>query len=62
MFLFPPEPQNRRMTPWEKEQEKQEAAIWLRPQREFILDKPFYGWFPPTPVIPKVNFDLYYKP
>lgn len=45
------------MTAWEREQEKQDAAIWKRPQRDFIFDIPYYG-VPPTPL---VNFDLKYK-
>lgn len=53
-----PKPKNRRMTPWEKEQERMDAAIWKRPQRDFILDIPFYPGIPPTPL---VNFDLKYK-
>ncbi len=43
------------MTPWEQEQERQDAKIWLRPQRQFILDPPFYPFFPPEP---RVNFNL----
>lgn len=46
------------MTPWEEEQERQDAAIFCRPQRKYILDKPTYPFFPPAPIIPKVNFDL----
>nr|DAF43208.1 MAG TPA: TT viral ORF2 [Anelloviridae sp. ctq1T2] len=46
------------MTPWEEEQEKQDAEIWKRPRRTFIFDKPFYPDFPPEP---KVNFELNYQ-
>lgn len=46
------------MTPWEKKEEAQDAAIWKRPQRDFIFDIPFYPGIPPTPL---VNFDLKYK-
>lgn len=49
------------MTPWEEQEERQEATIWKRPRRKYILDRPYYPWFPPTPIIPKVNFDLAYK-
>lgn len=45
------------MTPWEEEQEKEDAYIWKRPRRTFIKDPPFYPWCPPEP---KVNFDLGY--
>lgn len=57
-MLFPPdEPKNRRMNPWEREQELLDAAIWGRRPRDYILDKPFYDF---CPEIPKytVNFDL----
>lgn len=45
------------MTPWEEEQEKQDAEIWKRPRRSFIFDKPFY----PVPLEPLVNFSLGFK-
>lgn len=48
------------MTPKEKEEEKLVASIFLRPQRDFIFDMPYYPIFPPTPKIPKINFDLNY--
>lgn len=46
------------MTPWEEEQEREDAKIWCRPRRYFIHDIPFYPGCPPEP---KVNFDLGYK-
>ncbi len=49
------------MTPWEQQEEKEIAAIFMRPQRRYIFDDPFYPFFPPTPKVPKVNFDLMYK-
>ncbi len=56
--MFNEESKNRRMTPWEEEQEKQDAEIWGRPRRYFIKDKPFYHGIIPEPL---VNFDLGYK-
>lgn len=55
--LFPTPPVNRRMTPWEYEQELEDAKIWHRVPRDFIFDHPTY---PYVPQIPKycVNFDL----
>lgn len=49
------------MTPWEQQEEKQEASIWCRPQRKYILDIPTYPFFPITPKVPKVNFDLMFS-
>lgn len=49
------------MTPWEKEQEIQEATIWGHYVRDFILDKPFYKDIPITPIVPRLNFELNYK-
>lgn len=46
------------MTPWEQEQEREDAAIWKRPQRYFIKDPPFYPYVIPEPL---VNFDLGWK-
>lgn len=60
--LFEPvQKKNRRMTPWEKQEEKEISKIFMRPERDFIFDFPYYPFFPPTPVIPKINFDLGYK-
>lgn len=55
--MFPTEPQNRRMTPWEYEQELEDAKIWCRNPRTFIKDKPTYPWVPQN-VPYTVNFDL----
>lgn len=49
------------MTPWEQQEEKEIAALFKRPQRKYIFDKPFYPWLPPTPIVPSVNFELNYK-
>lgn len=46
------------MTPWELQEEKQEAKIWKRPMRSYIFDFPFYPDCPPEP---KVNFDLNFQ-
>lgn len=46
------------MTPKEQEEENMIAKIFCRPQRRFILDPPFYPFFPPEP---KVNFELNYQ-
>lgn len=60
--LFPEnKPKNRRMTPWEKQEEKEIAAIFKRPPRDFIFDFPTYPFFPITPKVPKINFDLNYS-
>lgn len=56
--LFPKPPQNRRMTPWEEQEEKEIAEIFKRPRRQFLFDEPFYPFFPLTP---KVNFALRFK-
>lgn len=57
--LFPEKkPKVRPFTPWEAAQEKEDAAIWLRPQRHFWGDIPTYPWCPPEPY---VNFELKYK-
>lgn len=49
------------MNAWEQQEEKQDAAIWHRPQRKYIYDKPTYPFFPPAPIIPRINFDLMYS-
>lgn len=46
------------MNAWEQQQEKEDAAVWKRPQRNFIFDPPTYPWCPPEPY---VNFELKYK-
>ncbi len=61
MFGDPPVKKNRRFTAREFQDELEESKIWCRPPRAYIFDKPFYPWVPPTPVIPKVNFDLNYQ-
>lgn len=55
--LFPTTPVNRRMTPWEYEQELIDAREWKRVPRTHIFDKPFYPWVPEVPKY-TVNFDL----
>lgn len=60
--LFEPYKQrNRRLTAWEQQEEKEIAGIFKRPERHFLLDTPTYPYFPITPIIPKINFDLMYK-
>lgn len=44
LFGEPPQ-KNRRLTPKEQAEEKEDAAIWRRPQRTFLLDKPYL--YPP---------------
>ncbi len=56
----PPEKKNRRMTPWELEQEREIANIFKRPMRYFLFDKPFYPYVP-TDETQMVNFDLNFK-
>lgn len=55
--MFHTEPQNRRMTKWEYEQELADAKLWGRVPRNYIFDRPTY---PYVPEVPKycVNFDL----
>lgn len=59
--MFPPDKiKNRRLTPKELEDDL-EIARWLkRPPKTYLLDTPFYPWLPPTPKVPRVNFDLNY--
>lgn len=45
------------MTPWERQEEKELATLFKRPQRHYIFDPPIYPWLPPEP---KVNFELNY--
>lgn len=59
VFLFDKPKRNRPLTPWERQQEKEDAKIWMRPERHYLYDKPTYNLFPPTPL---VNFHLGYKP
>lgn len=57
--MFESESKNRRMTPKEAAEEKIEAALWGRPERQFIKDHPshYYG----VPLEPLVNFSLNYQ-
>lgn len=52
---------NRRLTPAEFEQELLDSKIWKHRPRQYIKDKPFYDFLPPTPIIPRINFDLGYQ-
>nr|UHS18247.1 MAG: hypothetical protein [Gammatorquevirus sp.] len=45
---------------FEMETEKELAAAFKRPVRKFKTDSPFYPWLPPTPIVPRVNFNLNY--
>ncbi len=55
--LFDEPKRNRRFTPAEYEQEVEEAKIWRRVPRSFILDRPTYPWVPQN-TKHMVNFDL----
>lgn len=46
---------NRRFTPAERQTEKELSKIFLRPERSFFYDPPFYPWLPWEPL---VNFDM----
>lgn len=46
------------MTPWEKQEEKEVAKLFGRPERDFIFDFPFYHGIIPEP---KVNFALRFQ-
>lgn len=46
------------MTSWEKQEEREIARLFGRPEREFILDFPYYH---DVPITPKVNFALRFK-
>lgn len=55
--LFPEKRKNRRLTPYEM-QDELFIAKWLkRPPRTYFDDRPFYPWLPPEPM---VNFKLNY--
>ncbi len=56
--LFPKEKKNRRLTPYEMQTEREISKWMKRPPKHYLYDVPFYPWLPPTPVIPKVNFDI----
>lgn len=49
------------MTPWEKQEERELARIFKRPERHYIYDPPTYPWLPITPLVPKLNFDLNFQ-
>lgn len=57
MYLFEPEPKNRRLTAKEFEQELLVARAFKRRPNYYLYDKPTYDYFPLTPL---VNFDLKY--
>lgn len=52
---------NRRLTSREFEWELQDSKIWGHKPRTFLKDIPFYEFLPPTPIIPRVNFELGFK-
>lgn len=52
---------NRRLTSKEFEWELEASKIWGHKPRVFLKDKPFYDFLPPTPIIPRVNFELGFK-
>lgn len=58
MFLFPPEQQNRRLTSWEIQEDREIAKLFGRPHKYFLLDKPFYWDLIPEPI---VNFKLNFQ-
>lgn len=60
MFGEEPPKKNRRLTPKEMQLELELCTVFKRRPRHFFYDKPFYDWLPPTPKVPKVNFDLNY--
>lgn len=43
------------------ETEKQLSQWMHRPMRKFLEDAPYYPWLPPTPKVPRVNFDLMFS-
>lgn len=58
MLLFEPEKKNRRLTPWEEQEDKQESRIWKRARKTFLYDIPYYYDCNPEPL---VNFHLGFK-
>lgn len=61
MFGDEPPKKNRRFTVKEYEQELEISRIFHRPPRQYFYDLPFYPYIPPTPKVPKVNFDLNFQ-
>ncbi len=59
VYLFPEcTPQkNRKLTSKEYAEECEDAKIWERFPRDYLLDKPFYPWVKPD-YSKCVNFDL----
>lgn len=49
------------MTTWEQQEEKEISKIFCKPERTFIFDHPTYPFFPITPKVPKINFDLNFQ-
>lgn len=61
MQLFPTDkPKNRLLNAQERETDLWLAKIFKRPCTYYTQDVPYYPWLPPTPKVPKVNFDLNY--
>lgn len=56
--LFPTKQKLTPITGRDWEDELFLAKLFKRPMRKFVQDMPTYPWLPPTPIIPKVNFDL----
>lgn len=48
------------MNAWEKQEEKEIALVFKRPERDFIKDFPTYPYFPKP--MNKINFDLNFDP
>ncbi len=52
---------NRRLNVYELQDEIETAKAFCRPVKSYIYDTPYYPFFPPTPIVPKVNFNLNFK-
>lgn len=66
MFNDPIPIKNRRLTSWEQQEEKELSKIFMRPERKFLLDMPYYPWLPKNPQeflsqYYKVNFELNFQ-
>lgn len=60
--MFPESKQkNRRLTAKERSEDIQDAIIWGRYVKNYLLETPYYKDVPITPKIPFVNFDLGFK-